>query len=245
MEGCEAGGPWHSATQSHLLGLYLQRLRGLSVSLPDPRPQGWERGAESPAVWAAGAQGWPTQTEAEGGHSTLPVLTCDSLSRNGRHTHPLLQLGQPTGHTSWDTSLTPGSLALSFPPMGLRACALELSCGGISRFAALPSPQHTAPPRPAPTAFRCVPGTRGHGGFTQRSVFSRLRAHKIAKRGAWCTLRSFSIKTLRFRNIGVKGNEEAGIQPWEPGGDARGSVGLPQGEVSPGGPDRPVKSPDF
>ena len=161
MEGCEAGGPWHSATQSHLLGLYLQRLRGLSVSLPDPRPQGWERGAESPAVWAAGAQGWPNQTEAEGGHSTLPGLTCDSLSRNGRHTHPLLQLGQPTGHTSWDTSLTPGSLALSFPPIGLRACALELSCGGISRFAALPSPQHTPRPPPRPNRLSVCPRHKG------------------------------------------------------------------------------------
>ena len=43
----------------------------------------------------------------------------------------------------------------------------------------------------------------------------------------------------------MKGSEEAGIQPREPGGNARGFVGLLQGEVSPGGPDRPVKSPDL
>ena len=42
----------------------------------------------------------------------------------------------------------------------------------------------------------------------------------------------------------MKGSEEAGAGR-ELGGDARGSVGLPHGEVSPGGPDRPVKSPDF
>ena len=242
MEECEAGGPWHSATQSHLLGLCLQRLGGLSVSPPDPRPQGWERGAESPAVWAAGAQGWPTQMEAEGGHPTLHVLTGDSLSRNGRHAHPLLQLGQPTGHTSWDTSLTPGSLAPSFPPMGLRACALELSCGGISGFAALPSPH---PPTPAPTAFCGMSQAQGDMvGLPSAASLAGLEPTS-AKPGAWCTLRSFAIRTLRFGNTGVKGSEEAGIQPWEPGGDARGSVGLPQGEVSPGGPHRPVKSPDF
>lgn len=57
-------------------------------------------------------------------------------------------------------------------------------------------------------------------------------------------LRSFAVETLRFGNTGVKGSEEAEAG-WELGGDARGSVGLPQGEVSLGGSDRPVKSPDF
>lgn len=75
---------------------------------------GWTPHAPCPGIWFS-LQEWPA------GPSSL-------------------QLGQPTGHTSWNTSLTAGSLAPTFPSMGLRACALELSCGGISEFAALPCP---------------------------------------------------------------------------------------------------------
>ena len=92
MEECEAGGPWHSATQSHLLGLCLQRLGGLSVSPPDPRPQGWERGAESPAVWAASLvpcplaqqhQGSEDSPQPEGGSTCLPHLQPKARSCKG------------------------------------------------------------------------------------------------------------------------------------------------------------------
>ena len=101
------------------------------------------------------------------------------------------------------------------------------------------------PPTPAPTAFCGMSQAQGDMvGLPSAASLAGLEPTS-AKPGAWCTLRSFAIRTLRFGNTGVKGSEEAGIQPWEPGGDARGSVGLPQGEVSPGGPHRPVKSPDF
>lgn len=164
VEGCEPGGPWHSVTQSHLLGPCLQRLRAHQSLLQTPDPRA---GREELHRQQCGQQGlragpprWRPRVDTPRSLSWRVVLS------PGMAGTPIPGSRWPylLGHLADSRKPDPHFSAHRPPGMRIR--------DELWRNIRICCPVLT----PTPPCR-----SQAHDGFTQCSIYSRPRAHEKAK----------------------------------------------------------------